>query len=82
MCHPVSEAGWREVAAVGDVTRVDVDEVKATTAKAVLVDVGGDEEWVPRSVIVEPEDGEGLERGDGDLDLYLLRWFADKKGWR
>jgi hypothetical protein len=52
-------------------------EVVKTTDAAVLVDLkdGSDQKWVPRSVC---EDGDSLEEGDDDLRVE--KWFAEKEG--
>jgi hypothetical protein len=49
--------------------------VKASTAKAVLVQQGKREVWVPRSVI---ENGDELTKGDNDIRVES--WFAEKEG--
>lgn len=58
--------------------------VKATTAKAVLLEVGVEADpldtrdvWIPRSVI---EDGAAdLERGDQDGDVEVADWFLERE---
>jgi hypothetical protein len=58
------------------ITLSDVDEVTATTQKAVLVRFTlGQETWIPRSVC---DDGDRL--GKGDTDIVVEQWFATKEG--
>ncbi len=54
-------------------------EVKAVTAKAILVDVDGEEKWVPLSCLDLEETNVELQvqaRGD----IAVRRWFAEKEG--
>jgi hypothetical protein len=49
------------------------------TEKAVLLDIDGEEIWVPLSVLNGPDDVDCYERGDeGDFDI--AGWFAKKEG--
>jgi hypothetical protein len=58
------------------VTLSDVDEVIATTQKAVLVHfTHGQETWIPRSVC----DG-GDDLAKGDTDIVVQGWFANQEG--
>lgn len=50
-------------------------EVVRVTPAAVLVKHGGKETWVPRSVCAG-----GDELGEGDTDIQVERWFAEKEG--
>lgn len=50
-------------------------EIKATTAKAILVEYGDDEVWIPRTVLNE---GHFYERGDYISTLEVKEWFAVK----
>lgn len=59
---------------------LDDCEVIATTEKAIKVawtDREGEihEAWIPRSVC---QDGDEL--GEGDRDISVAHWFADKEG--
>uniref|UniRef100_A0A6M3M5S0 Uncharacterized protein n=1 Tax=viral metagenome TaxID=1070528 RepID=A0A6M3M5S0_9ZZZZ len=65
---------------MGDIYRFDHDGVIATSQKAVLLNVNGDEIWIPRSVLVDPEDGDGMERGDPADQVAVLAWFAEDRG--
>ena len=61
------------------VIRVDVDEVKGETPKAILVLVEGEEFWVPKSVIVADESD---TMGVGDRGTLAVQgWFGREKGW-
>jgi hypothetical protein len=51
----------------------DVDEVRAETALAILCVIGGDEIWIPKSVIAEP-----LEKGDSGT-IEVKTWWAEKE---
>ena len=57
---------------------VDVDVVKAETAKAYLVVVDGEETWVAKSQII---DDDGLSPGDENVTIKVPRWIADENGW-
>jgi hypothetical protein len=58
------------------VTLSDVDQVIATTEKAVLVRFNhGQETWIPRSVC---DDGDDLAKGD--TDIVVGRWYALREG--
>ena len=65
---------------MGDIARIEFDAVVATTPKAVLLEVQGEDVWVPRSVIVDPKEGEGMDRGDPAGEVEILSWFARKEG--
>jgi hypothetical protein len=58
------------------ITLSGVDEVIATTEKAVLVSFSNFREtWIPRSLC---DNGECLEKGD--TDIVVQEWFAKKEG--
>lgn len=57
---------------------VSVDLVVATTADALLLRVGSEEEWVPRS---QTEDADDLEKGDTDVEVNIATWLATKLEW-
>jgi hypothetical protein len=58
------------------VTLDGVDQVIRTSGKAVLVRFDDLREvWIPRSV---REDGADL--GEGDTDIVVAEWFAEKEG--
>lgn len=50
-------------------------EVLRTTDKAVLVELNGEEVWIPRS---QCEGGDDIDEGDDSINV--TRWFADKRG--
>jgi len=55
-----------------------VDCIVKATAKAVLVrfsTAGRADVWIPRSVC---EDGDALE--EGDTDVVVQEWFAEREG--
>lgn len=56
---------------------LDVDEVKKITAKAMLVEIDGDELWLPLSQISEPE---SFEEGDTEITVSVSEWIAAQKG--
>jgi hypothetical protein len=56
---------------------LEVEEVVASTAKALLLRIDGDEVWVPRFVIADDED---YERGDKGATISVLEWWAKKEG--
>lgn len=65
---------WRR----DDPVDLDYDEVLATTALAVLLKAGDDEEWFPKSRCPDLED---LERDDGPGTFACPEWLAIEKGW-
>lgn len=52
--------------------------IQHITKKAVLINVGGDEVWVPMSVIFEDDLAE-LEVGEL-MEINIAEWFAEKEG--
>jgi hypothetical protein len=52
--------------------------VKRETPKALLVEVEGEEMWVPKSVI--HEDSEVWQGEQDDGELVVKRWWAEKEG--
>jgi hypothetical protein len=53
--------------------------VKAVTDKALLIEYEGEEEWIPKSQIVEDE-SVVHEKGDKGT-LAITQWIASQKGW-
>ena len=51
--------------------------VKHATEKALLVDLGDREQWIPRSVLQDGTDVE--DKGDEGV-VVLPAWFAKKEG--
>lgn len=56
----------------------DVDVIKVTE-KAVLVLYEGEERWIPKSIITDP-DPDDLEEGDEREEIEVPMWFAKKEG--
>ena len=68
---------WNEFIG-GDVNETDVvsimpDVVIKATEKAVLMAVGEDEIWVPKSQIIEADEDSNT--------IWVTKWIAGKKGW-
>ena len=57
--------------------RIEGVTVKHEVDKALLVDIDGDEHWIPKSQI--DDDSEVYEMGT-DGDLVITKWIAEKKG--
>jgi len=64
----------------------DVEEVEIScsflraTARAVLIEDGNDEVWIPRSQIIDSDkDIDSLERED-EFTITIPQWLADEKG--
>ena len=55
----------------------DVDECQRETDKAILVNVDGQDRWVPKSVI--HANSEVYEKGTSGT-LVIAEWFAKKEG--
>jgi hypothetical protein len=53
-------------------------KVRRETEKAILVDIGGQEIWIPQSAV--HDDSEAWKYGDCGK-LVVCTWFARKKGW-
>lgn len=59
-----------------DPVYIDCDCIKETE-KAILVNIDGEEKWIPKSQVVEQSDVQG--EGDSGT-LAITRWFAEKEG--
>jgi len=59
---------------------VDVDEVKYVTDKALLVDIEGEEFWIPRSQIHEDSELYNSDHVGESGVLVIPRWLAEEKG--
>ena len=68
----MSEPGFLPVS-VGDA------QVIRETDKAILVDVEGDEVWIPKSAL--HDDSEVWSEKNGEGTLVVMAWFARKQGW-
>lgn len=57
---------------------VDFTQITAATADALLVAIsGGDEVWIPKSCIADPED---YRKGNKNGSISIREWFAKKIG--
>lgn len=57
---------------------LDVAKIVRETDSAFLVRLeSGDEHWVPKSQISDPED---YEVGDEDVTISITEWLAQQKG--
>lgn len=56
---------------------LDVDEVITVSDRGMLVEIGGEEVWLPLSQIADHED---YSPGDCDLTLSVTEWIARQKG--
>jgi hypothetical protein len=56
---------------------LDVDRIKKITDKAMLVELDGDDHWLPLSQVSEPET---FEEGDEDVTVSITEWIAEQKG--
>lgn len=52
-------------------------DIIAETDLAFLIEYDGDEYWIPRSQIEDPE---SLEEGDGPVTVSVTEWIAEQKG--
>ena len=55
----------------------DVRCIKETD-KAILVDVEGEEVWIPKSQV---HDDSEVWKADQEGELVVSSWFARKRGW-
>jgi hypothetical protein len=56
---------------------VNVDKILRETDKAFLVEIDGDEVWLPFSQVADFND---YAEGDEDLELSVTEWIANEKG--
>ncbi len=61
-----------------DTVSFDVETVEAETEKAILVEIEGEKEWVPKSQITE--DSEVYSKKSGGGELIVTRWWAEQAG--
>lgn len=58
--------------------RLDVEKIVRETDAAFLLRLEeGDEVWVPKSQISDPDD---YQQGDEDCTVSVSEWFANKEG--
>jgi hypothetical protein len=63
-----------------DGVELEVEEVKAVTAKALLIVVDGAEYWLPKSQTHEDSELDGdAEKGDEGI-VTVTSWWAEKEG--
>lgn len=56
---------------------LDVERIAAETDNAFLCVVDGDEHWIPKSQIADPET---YSDGDENCTISITEWIANKKG--
>lgn len=54
-----------------------VEEVVKVTDDAFLLLIDGEEYWLPRSQIADPDD---YEEGELDCEMSVTKWIARQKG--
>jgi hypothetical protein len=59
-----------------EVAIIDFDACVKETELAICIEIDGDSQWIPRSLI----DGDPPEKGDGDGTILVALWFAEKEG--
>lgn len=60
-------------------THIDDVTIMAETEKALLLDIGGEELWVPLSQVADKE--QYLDRvGECDVNISITTWFCEKAG--
>lgn len=55
---------------------IQVEEVKRETDLAFLFDIDGDEQWVPKSCINEPDE---IEEGFTEIEVEIAEWFCQQE---
>jgi len=63
---------------MADTVSFEVNGIKSETDKAILVELEGEEYWVPKSVI--SEDSEVWSRESESGTLIVEKWWARKNG--
>jgi len=58
-------------------TTIIVADVVQVTAMAMLLDIEGEDHWIPKSVIVAPEE---FDKGDVSVEITVETWFLEKEG--
>jgi len=61
-----------------DTTEVEVTRVVRETERALLVEVEGEEVWVPKSVIDDDSEVYSVKSGAGTM--VVRRWWAENAG--
>ena len=57
-----------------------VDGVEAETARAILVQIGGEKIWVPKSLIDDDSEIYSGKSGEGGGWLIVSWWWAKERG--
>lgn len=70
-------AGAYEYDSSGQKIAIDEVEAKGQSEKALLVEIGFEDFWIPFSQI--DDDSEVYQRGD-EGTIIITRWIAEKKG--
>ncbi len=73
--------GWSPIGGVlmssSGYVHVGVEEILRETDAAFLCRIEGEDVWLPRSQIADPDD---YEVGDSDLTMSITEWLAREKG--
>jgi hypothetical protein len=56
---------------------VNVDRVEHVTDDAFLFVIDGDEVWIPKSQVEDPDE---IEIGDEDIGVNIAEWLAAREG--
>lgn len=56
---------------------IDVERVKAETDLALLFVIDGEEIWVPKSCIEEPDE---IAVEDEEIEVEIAEWFCQREG--
>lgn len=60
-----------------EMTELEVEEIVAETDRAFLCVIGGDEHWLPKSQVEDPDE---FQQGDVGVTMVVTLWIADQKG--
>lgn len=60
-----------------DWVHLQVDEIKKETEKAFLMVIDGEEVWIPKSQMADPDD---YEEGECDCEVSITHFIAIEKG--
>ncbi len=63
---------------MSDYVCIDVDKVVRITEKAMLIELWGEEIWIPLSQIAR-EDVDQYEEGDLNCSMSITSWIAKQK---
>lgn len=65
---------------MSDTSTFKVDQVKAESDKAILVEIEGEQVWVPKSQIHDDSEVYSKASGEGGGDLVVSTWWAEQRG--